>query len=251
MPDPSTRGEGEGAELGRCSPARAPTSGRNEAPPPCRGVRSSRRRDGGHATPARRLDLLAPAATSPRRATAEPPRPDAPPWPTSLHAHAPPPALSSSLLEEAPVLTELEPLDAGDPPPAATPLLVVPPPAPAPPPAEPVLPPVPAPLLLDAAPAPPAPLAVDDDALPSGFSQLPAWQVPPAQCVPSAFAGAEQSPVAESHAPSSWQSSLAAQLFGDAPVHTPARQVSVCVHLSPSSHDAPSALAGSLQVPVW
>src|SRR2546421_315228 len=39
-------------------------------------------------------------------------------------------------------------------------------------------------------------------------------------------------------------------MTGFAPSHAPSRQVSVCVHASPSSQTTPSGLAGSEQIPV-
>src|SRR5438093_472252 len=85
----------------------------------------------------------------------------------------------------------------------------------------------------------------------------PAWQVsvrvqalPSSQAAPSGFAGLEHVPVAGSHEPAAWHWSAAAQTTGFVPVHVPAWQVSVRVQALPSSHVAPSGLAGLEQVPV-
>ena len=102
---------------------------------------------------------------------------------------------------------------------------------------------VPAPVLVLAPPAPPVP--------PSGpGAQTPAWQVPTEHGSPSLLAGAEQSPVAVSHVPASWHSSIAGQLFASAPTQAPLSQASVWLHASPSSQADPSAFAGSEQTPV-
>jgi hypothetical protein len=76
---------------------------------------------------------------------------------------------------------------------------------------------------------------------------------PSSHAVPSASAGYEHAPVAPSHvAPVAvWHASGGAlHRTGLLPVHTPPWHVSVCVHASPSSHDAPLALAGYEQAPV-
>jgi hypothetical protein len=68
------------------------------------------------------------------------------------------------------------------------------------------------------------------------------------QPVPSALLGFEQLPVFESQVPTVWHWSLALHTTGLAPVHTPLWQVSVWVHLSPSSQ-AP-VFTGFEQTPV-
>jgi hypothetical protein len=68
--------------------------------------------------------------------------------------------------------------------------------------------------------------------------------------VPFALAGFEHVPVAGLHVPASWHWSLAEHVTGLLPTQTPAAQVSVCVHASPSTHVEPSALAGFEQLPV-
>ncbi len=86
---------------------------------------------------------------------------------------------------------------------------------------------------------------------------VPAWQVSvwvhaslSSQLVPLPTAGSLHTPVPGSQVPVVWHWSLAVQVTGFEPVHTPAWQVSVCVHASPSSQAAPLAAAGSLQTPV-
>jgi hypothetical protein len=99
---------------------------------------------------------------------------------------------------------------------------------------------------------------------------VPFWQAPPrhaspivhaspsSHAAPSDLVGFEHMPVVGSHAPTSWQLSIAVQTTGLEPLHVPAWHVSVCVHPSPSSHAAPSAFAGfehmpvdGLHVPAW
>jgi hypothetical protein len=70
------------------------------------------------------------------------------------------------------------------------------------------------------------------------------------QAAPSGATGAEQRPVVELHVPGRRQVSGAGQTTGLPPVHTPVRQVSVCVHASPSLQAAPSGRAGLEQTPV-
>jgi len=59
------------------------------------------------------------------------------------------------------------------------------------------------------------------------------------QVVPSGRAGFEQAPVPMSQVPASWHWSLGVQTTGFEPVHTPAWQVSVCVHPSRSLQAEP------------
>jgi hypothetical protein len=93
----------------------------------------------------------------------------------------------------------------------------------------------------------------------TGFEpvQLPAWQVSlcvhaslSSQPVPLATVGSLQTPVAGSQLPTVWHWSLAVQTTGFEPVHTPAWQLSLCVHASLSSQPVPLLAAGSLQTPV-
>ncbi|HEX4422175.1 MAG TPA: hypothetical protein VH165_29890 [Kofleriaceae bacterium] len=87
--------------------------------------------------------------------------------------------------------------------------------------------------------------------------QTPAAQVlfvmhalPSSHVTPSALAGLEQSPVAVSQVPASWQESGAPQMTGSPLPQTPAVQVLFVMHALPSSHAAPSVLTGSEQSPV-
>src|SRR6185503_15464027 len=73
---------------------------------------------------------------------------------------------------------------------------------------------------------------------------------PSSHAVPSIFAGYEQIPFTGLHAPGSWHASGAAHISGLAPVQTPALQVSLCVHASPSSQAAPFGLTGFPHMPV-
>ena len=70
----------------------------------------------------------------------------------------------------------------------------------------------------------------------------PAWHVAALepQAVPFGALGLEHVPVAGSHVPATWHCSGAEHTTGLDPSQTPAWHVSVCVHLSPSSHAAPS-----------
>jgi hypothetical protein len=72
------------------------------------------------------------------------------------------------------------------------------------------------PLLLPEAPVPPVPPA------PVVLPELTVVPSPPGHGVPSAFAGLEHTPVAESHAPGSWQSSGAGHTTGVPFRHSPA-----------------------------
>jgi len=83
-----------------------------------------------------------------------------------------------------------------------------------------------------------------------GGLQTPATHVPTEQGLPSGFSGFEQVPVAGSHSPAVWHWSLALQAIGLLPVHTPAWQESLCVHLLASSQGDPSAAAGLEHTPV-
>src|SRR5262245_12699390 len=75
--------------------------------------------------------------------------------------------------------------------------------------------------------------------------------LPSSQGVPSGRAAAkEHAPVAGSQTPASWHWSPSSQTTGSSPVQLPAWQVSLRVHASPSLHGAPSALAGSEQLPL-
>src|SRR5216110_324252 len=87
-------------------------------------------------------------------------------------------------------------------------------------------------------------------------TQMPASQasvrvqaLPSSQPVPSSLAGLPQRPVAGLQMPAVWHWSAAVHTTGLAPTQAPAAQVSVRVQASPSSHGAPSSLAGLLQTP--
>src|SRR2546427_5773254 len=93
----------------------------------------------------------------------------------------------------------------------------------------------------------------------TGFApaQRPAWQMsvcvqalPSSQGAPSGLAGLLQRPGAGLQTPAVWHWSAAVHTTGLAPTQMPASQASVCVQASPSSHGAPSSLAGLLQTPV-
>jgi hypothetical protein len=82
--------------------------------------------------------------------------------------------------------------------------------------------------------------------------QTPAMQDAPhpaPQAVPFALFGLLHAPVVGLQT-ASWQASAPAQAFGFPPAQTPAWQVSVCVHMSPSSQPVPSVLIGFEQAPV-
>jgi hypothetical protein len=77
-------------------------------------------------------------------------------------------------------------------------------------------------------------------------TQKPPWHVsvcvqklPSSQVAPSAFGGLEQRPLTMSQVPATWQPSAGWQTTGFPPMHTPAWQVSVCVHALPSLQDVP------------
>src|SRR5204862_86640 len=70
------------------------------------------------------------------------------------------------------------------------------------------------------------------------------------QVVPLGLAGLLQAPDAGLQAPAVWHWLAAVHATGLAPTQMPASQVSVCVQALPSSHGAPSSLAGLLQAPV-
>ncbi len=81
--------------------------------------------------------------------------------------------------------------------------------------------------------------------------QAPLWQVsvwvhafPSVHDVPSAAAGFEHLPVAESQVPATWHWSDAVQAIGFDPVQVPLWQLSVCVHALPSLHVVPFAAIG-------
>src|SRR6266571_4701605 len=88
-------------------------------------------------------------------------------------------------------------------------------------------------------------------------TQMPASQasvrvqaLPSSQPVPSGLAGLLQAPDAGLQTPAVWHWSAAVHATGLAPTQMPASQASVCVQALPSSHGAPSSLAGLLQTPV-
>src|SRR5439155_356064 len=92
----------------------------------------------------------------------------------------------------------------------------------------------------------------------TGFppTQAPAAQVsvrvqalPSSHGAPSSLAGLVQTPVAGLQAPAVWHWSAAEHTTGFVPAQRPASQVSVRVQALPSSHGAPSSLAGLVQPP--
>jgi len=74
------------------------------------------------------------------------------------------------------------------------------------------------------------------------FVHTPLAQLPSGQEVPSGCSGLEQAPVAWSQVPAAWQLSLAVHAIGSEPTHAPIWQLSICVHESPSVHEAPFGL---------
>src|SRR5204862_295728 len=87
-------------------------------------------------------------------------------------------------------------------------------------------------------------------------TQAPAAQVsvrvqasPSSHGAPLSLAGLLQTPEAGLQTPAVWHWSAAVHTTGLAPTQAPAAQVSVRVQASPSSHGAPSSLAGLLQPP--
>src|SRR5204862_398289 len=72
---------------------------------------------------------------------------------------------------------------------------------------------------------------------------------PVPQAVPFGLLGLLHAPV-DGLQTASWQASPPVQVFGLPPLQTPAWQLSVCVHMSPSSQVVPSGLAGFEQVPL-
>ena len=68
--------------------------------------------------------------------------------------------------------------------------------------------------------------------------------------VPSAAGGWEQVPLAGSQVPTLWQPSWTAQVTAVPALQTPPRQLSMPLHLLPSSQLTPSASAGFEQTPV-
>src|SRR5947199_269476 len=87
-------------------------------------------------------------------------------------------------------------------------------------------------------------------------TQAPASQVsvcvqalPSSHGAPLSLAGLLQTRVAGLQAPTGWHWSAAVHVTGLAPTQMPAAQASVCVQALPSSHGAPSSLAGLLQTP--
>ena len=85
----------------------------------------------------------------------------------------------------------------------------------------------------------------------------PAWHAsvcvhafPSLHAVPLLAMGFEQTPVAESHVPTTWHWSLALQLTAVPLAHAPAWQVSPCVHALLSLHAVPFGAAGFEHAPV-
>src|SRR5438093_1071062 len=88
-------------------------------------------------------------------------------------------------------------------------------------------------------------------------TQAPAAQVsvcvqalPSSHGAPLSLAGLLQAPDAGLQTPAVWHWSAAVHTTGFVPAQMPASQASVCVQALPSSHGAPSSLAGWLQTPV-
>src|SRR5437667_419154 len=84
------------------------------------------------------------------------------------------------------------------------------------------------------------------------LSQVSVWvqASPSLQAVPLVFGGVEHTPVLVLQVPASWHWSSTVQTIGLEPVQVPFWQVSVCVQGLASLQAAPSAFAGSEQVPV-
>jgi hypothetical protein len=88
-------------------------------------------------------------------------------------------------------------------------------------------------------------------------AHAPPWHVsvcvhplPSLQAVPFAAIGFEHTPVDKSHVPATWHWSLAVQVTGLEPAHTPDWQASVRVHAFPSLQVVPFAAMGFEQAPV-
>src|SRR5882724_797870 len=86
--------------------------------------------------------------------------------------------------------------------------------------------------------------------------QAPAAQVsgcvqalPSLHGAPSGLGGLLHTPDAGLQTPAVWHWSAAVHTMGFVPAQRPASQMSVCVQALPSSHGAPSSLAGLLQTP--
>ena len=73
--------------------------------------------------------------------------------------------------------------------------------------------------------------------------------LPSLQRLPSPATGFEHVPVSLSQVPTLWHWSDAPQTTGVAPVQTPVLQLSIVVHLSPSSHAVASAALATPQEP--
>src|SRR5207247_1822996 len=74
--------------------------------------------------------------------------------------------------------------------------------------------------------------------------------LPSSHDVPSAALGFEHAPAAGSHVAPPWHGSLATQVTGLPPVHTPTWQLSGCVQALASSQEVPSGALGFVQMPV-
>jgi hypothetical protein len=72
----------------------------------------------------------------------------------------------------------------------------------------------------------------------------------PVHAVPSVAAGFEHTPVDGLHVPATWHWSVAVQVTGLVPVHTPETHASVGVQAFPSSHQVPSGAVGLEHRPV-
>src|SRR5438093_304092 len=85
--------------------------------------------------------------------------------------------------------------------------------------------------------------------MPASQASVCVQALPSSHGAPSSLAGLLQTPVAGLQAPAVWHWSAAVHVTGLAPTQMPASQASVCVQALPSSHGAPSSLAGLLQMP--
>jgi hypothetical protein len=93
--------------------------------------------------------------------------------------------------------------------------------------------------------------AVPDRHCPEALQvSFPLHALPSEQEAPSGATGFEQLPVDGSHVPAIWHKSLAVHVTALPAPQEPAWQVSLSVHLLPSSHAAPFGLSGCEQVPV-
>src|SRR5947207_1547456 len=85
--------------------------------------------------------------------------------------------------------------------------------------------------------------------MPASQASVCVQALPSSHGAPSSLAGLLQTPDAGLQTPTAWHWSAAVHTTGLAPTQMPASQASVCVQALPSSHGAPSSLAGLLQTP--